>query len=463
MKRSRGIKINCVWTVQLVTAMEFSCDHCDVKFKFNRSLKSHMVAAHQQIKSEKMTKETEETVKETVQPRDQTGPGDEFRCDTCGKTFKQKTHLTRHVESLHLGIKYPCQLCNYKASQISNLVTHTETVHEKKQYSCKLCPFEARTRFAVRRHNREEHHGQKGVNKKTLQCQTCNKSFAFEKRLNFHMKRQHGIFDYQTRKQRKSRIQKERLNDEKPEFDQIVISHVQSLQDTEVETAIQSNSEASEERKEEFSCNLCEKKFTQRGHLQVHMESLHNGQRFPCSHCGKEFRQKPHLQRHVESVHLGVRYKCDQCDHQSTQISNLVTHKEMVHENKIYFCKFCEFHAKSRTQVRKHKNRHHKGSTAGKLTKKLKFLKKKKQLGSLNTNNVRNSTTNDETDSSTKLSTGVENIQNEVIIEFSLEAQVHYCDLCLYDSKEENELTNHLATEHYEEILGRAIVVPAIA
>lgn len=418
--------------------MEFSCDHCDVKFKFNRSLKSHMAAAHQHIKPEKT--ETEET----VQPKEQSGPVEEYHCDTCGKTFKQKTHLTRHVESLHLGIKYPCKLCSYKASQISNLVTHTETVHEKKQYNCKLCPFEARTRFGVRRHSREEHQGQKGVNKKTLQCQTCSKSFAFEKRLNFHMKRQHGIFDYQTRKQRKTKIQKDQLEgaaaptvkDEKSEFDQIVISHVQSLQDNK-EPLIDST-EAS--------------------------DALHNGLRFPCSHCGKEFKQKPHLQRHVESVHLGVRYKCDQCDHQATQISNLVTHKEMVHENKIYFCKFCDFHAKSRTQVRKHKNRLHKGSTSGKLTKKLKFLKKKKQLRSLNTNNARNSSTNDVTDSSRELSTtGVGNIPNEVIIEFSLEAQVHYCDLCLYDSKEENELTNHMATEHYEEILGRAIVVPAIA
>ena len=447
--------------------MEFSCDHCDVKFKFNRSLKSHLAAAHQPTNPEKLIQETEET----VQPREQAGSGEEYHCDTCGKTFKQKTHLTRHVESLHLGIKYPCKLCSYKASQISNLVTHTETVHEKKQYTCKICPFEARTRFGVRRHSREEHQGQKGVNKKTLHCQTCGKSFAFEKRLNFHMKRQHGIFDYQTRKQRKIKIQKDRLEgaaaptvkDEKSEFDQIVISHVQSLQNS--EEPLTDSTEASEENNEEFSCNFCDKKFSQRGHLQVHMDALHNGLRFPCSHCGKEFKQKPHLQRHVESVHLGVRYKCDQCDHQATQISNLVTHKEMVHENKIYFCKFCDFHAKSRTQVRKHKNRQHKGSTAGKLTKKLKFLKKKKQLRSLNTNNVRNSTTNDVTDSSRKLSStsGVGNIPNEVIIEFSLEARVHYCDLCLYDSKEENELTNHLATEHYEEILGRAIVVPAIA
>ena len=90
------------------------------------------------------------------------------------------------------------------------------------------------------------------------------------------------------------------------------------------------------------------------------------------------------------------------------------------------------------------------------------MLKKKKQLKPMNISNARNSWTNKETDSSTKVPESIENIQNEVIIEFSLESQIHYCDLCLYDSKEENDLTNHLATEHYEEILGRTILVTAV-
>ena len=73
--------------------------------------------------------------------------------------------------------------------------------------------------------------------------------------------------------------------------------------------------------------------------------------------------------------------------------------------------------------------------------------------------NAGNSETNKTGTSSTNVSENIENIQNEVIIEFSLESEIHYCDLCLYDSKDENELTNHLATEHYEEILGRTILV----
>ena len=76
----------------------------------------------------------------------------------------------------------------------------------------------------------------------------------------------------------------------------------------------------------------------------------------------------------------------------------------------------------------------------------------------MNMSNAQNSEANKGNDS-----TKIENIQNEVIIEFSLEFEIHYCDLCLYDSKEENDLTNHMATEHYEEILGRTILVTASA
>ena len=42
----------------------------------------------------------------------------------------------------------------------------------------------------------------------------------------------------------------------------------------------------------------------------------------------------------------------------------------------------------------------------------------------------------------------------EVIIEFTLEPDLHYCDLCLFQTEEENALTTHLAVSHYEQIFG---------
>ena len=446
---------------QATNTMEFSCDYCDLKFKFNRSLKSHLAAAHgRDTKTEEVNRDAGK-----AQARDRSE--DEYHCETCGKRFKQKTHLTRHVESLHLGIKYPCKLCDYRASQISNLVTHTETVHEKKLYTCKLCPFEARTRFSVRVHAREVHKGQKGINKKTLKCQTCNKTFAFEKRLIFHLKRQHGIFDYQNQRKlsRKARLAKlqakleaPEIKGEKEDLDEILITNVQSLQTQTTNVSRDTQGDILQENSEDTPQETSQRTPQETGGSQ-------KGGKFPCSHCGKEFKQRPHLQRHVESIHLGVRYRCDQCDHQATQISNLVTHKEMVHENKFYSCKFCDFKAKSRSQIRKHRNRLHKGSTLGKLNKKPKVMKKKRQFTSMNMSNAQNSKANKNKGKTPSRNdpTNIENIQNEVIIEFSLESEIHYCDLCLFDSKEENDLTNHLASEHYEEILGRTILVTASA
>ena len=43
------------------------------------------------------------------------------------------------------------------------------------------------------------------------------------------------------------------------------------------------------------------------------------------------------------------------------------------------------------------------------------------------------------------------------------EREIHYCDLCLFDTKVENDLTDHLATEHFEEIFGRAVLATATA
>ena len=44
--------------------------------------------------------------------------------------------------------------------------------------------------------------------------------------------------------------------------------------------------------------------------------------------------------------------------------------------------------------------------------------------------------------------------EGEVIIEFSLDPSLHYCDLCLFQTEEETDLTNHLAVSHYEQIFG---------
>ena len=50
--------------------------------------------------------------------------------------------------------------------------------------------------------------------------------------------------------------------------------------------------------------NLCEYKTKQQGHLNTHIESVHEKVRYPCIQCHKEFRTQGYLKIYIESVQL---------------------------------------------------------------------------------------------------------------------------------------------------------------
>ena len=50
-------------------------------------------------------------------------------------------------------------------------------------------------------------------------------------------------------------------------------------------------------------CCHCEYKTAQKGNLQTHIKSIHEGQKFQCPHCEYKATQKTNLQRQIKSVH----------------------------------------------------------------------------------------------------------------------------------------------------------------
>ena len=79
-------------------------------------------------------------------------------------------------------------------------------------------------------------------------------------------------------------------------------------------------------------CSQCEFKATSKAHLQIHVKSIHEGQKFPCTQCGSTFTQKENLQTHIKSVHEGQKFHCTHCGSTYTDKGTLQKHIKSVHE-----------------------------------------------------------------------------------------------------------------------------------
>lgn len=196
-------------------------------------------------------------------------------CNVCSTVFRQKAHLKRHYQSLHLGIKFECKLCGKKLSEKSHLKTHIQNVHRTldvqfPKIECDICHKHYANKPTLAKHKKAIHLNQKWL------CIAC---------------------DYKGNTQRD------------------VQDHKASIHD----------------KKFHLSCNMCE--FTSSWHasLRTHKNSRHLGVKFQCKVCDYETTQKGHLARHIDSVHERTKYHCSICSKVYSDKRGLKKHRKLEH------------------------------------------------------------------------------------------------------------------------------------
>eukprot|EP00179_Madagascaria_erythrocladioides_P026068 CAMPEP_0198333074 /NCGR_PEP_ID=MMETSP1450-20131203/18708_1 /TAXON_ID=753684 ORGANISM="Madagascaria erythrocladiodes, Strain CCMP3234" /NCGR_SAMPLE_ID=MMETSP1450 /ASSEMBLY_ACC=CAM_ASM_001115 /LENGTH=440 /DNA_ID=CAMNT_0044037575 /DNA_START=119 /DNA_END=1441 /DNA_ORIENTATION=- len=83
--------------------------------------------------------DTVEAVRKTMIETDESAAGSsrknhktQYGCTFCSKVFYQKTHVTLHISTVHMGEKpHKCTVCGLRFGSVSNLRRHDRSVHQR--------------------------------------------------------------------------------------------------------------------------------------------------------------------------------------------------------------------------------------------------------------------------------------------------------------------------------------------
>ncbi|XP_060583243.1 oocyte zinc finger protein XlCOF15-like [Ruditapes philippinarum] len=195
-----------------------------------------------------------------------------FDCDICGRGYKTKALLKRHLRKHSSEETFECTRCTQYFSSQKALDDHIKSKHNEKNHLCVTCGKSFMTKSNLNSHTKLIHPRVDDAKSSTLMScpfKDCKLTFNQKEKYQDHMNTHTGIKPY-------SCAQCERKFHNR----YIKSKHEKSCLGLSVNT-----------------CDVCNKDLCDKSSLKRHKDAQHSGKRFACL-CGKNFAYYSSLLKH---------------------------------------------------------------------------------------------------------------------------------------------------------------------
>ncbi len=226
-----------------------------------------------------------------------------YKCDFCGLFFAFKTTLDTHVRK-HTGEKpYKCEFCEKSYSEKGHLNVHKRTHTGEKPFKCDVC-FKAFGYKSAWKTHMTLHDANQPPRMRNFLCPQCGKGFYQKPHLNEHLRTHSNVKEFmcelcgkEFRYKYAVKMHKDRqhtAHNQQNKAWQHNTSHGQVMTQESAQMHVKSKSA----KHRPYTCDLCNKHFTQKYHLKAH-HMIHSGEKpYKCTLCDQAFRHKSTLQNH---------------------------------------------------------------------------------------------------------------------------------------------------------------------